>query len=80
MKGQPSRGRRATYCGRTRTAKIRYKTLKDAKAARRGRRDVYPYIRIYKCPACKGYHLTHEPILDRKSSTVWQDPEEEEQA
>lgn len=80
MRGQPSRGRKATYCGRSRTAKVRYKTLKDAKAARKGRLEDEgnaPYLRIYKCPTCKGYHLTGSPIRESDNSTVWQEPEEQ---
>lgn len=77
MKQGPSRGKRTTYCGKTRHAKVRYKTLKDAKRARTGRLEDAgnaPYLRIYKCPECKGYHLTSQPIRDDNyNSTVWMD-------
>lgn len=80
MKKGPSRGKKATYCGRARQAKVRYKTLKDAKSARSGRLNDEgnaPYLRIYKCPTCKGYHLTGQPIRDDNyNSTVWMDDDD----
>lgn len=79
MKGRPARGKKPTYCGYSKTAKIRYKTLADAKSARRGvlAIGVNDYIRIYKCPKCKGYHLTHMTTTDPGGTgTVWRDPKE----
>ena len=80
MKKGPARGKRATYCGRARHSKVRYKTLKDAKSARSGRlqdEGNAPYLRIYKCPSCKGYHLTGRPEYDPENNpnpTVWREP------
>ena len=70
MKRARYRSNRRVYCGRSRTAKLRYKTLADAKVARSHfeskRSDP---LRIYKCPECKGYHLTSEPEWS------WEEPD-----
>jgi hypothetical protein len=58
---KPARPRRATYCWVTQRGKIRYRTRKDAKAARSAaqrRSAEAEHLRIYKCPACAGFHLT----------------------
>lgn len=63
MKRGRTRARRATYCHHARRAKIRYKTLKDAKWAKRARLDQgEEYLRIYICPKCKGYHLSSNRV------------------
>lgn len=41
--------------------KIRYKTLEKAKrAANRAFEKRGTYLRVYLCPVCGGYHLTHK--------------------
>lgn len=66
---------RRVYCGRTYTAKIRYKDLKDAKIARSklmSKRDVE--LTIYRCPDCGGYHVTKgEGYRNRR--TAWEKPD-----
>ena len=77
MKLGRARKKKPTYCGRTRTAKIRYRTLKDAKGARSAleSRTGKP-TRIYGCTTCGGYHLTTEPAYEwGNQHTVWKEPD-----
>lgn len=83
MKIGRARKEKPTYCGRhghgtgSRKAKIRYRTLKDAKRARHSleERSGLP-ARIYGCPTCGGYHLTTEAALEwGDPRTVWQPPD-----
>lgn len=77
MKASKSRKKKPTYCGRTRRAKIRYRSLKDAKGARHSleQRSGKP-ARIYGCPDCGGYHLTTEPGHEHGNTrTVWKTPD-----
>jgi hypothetical protein len=54
--------------------KIRYKTLKDAKLARASRADGGEvFLRVYKCGACGGYHLTSQQLRSA-GSTLWRQP------
>ena len=83
MKRGPARKNNPTYCGRhghghgSRRAKIRYRTLKDAKGPRRSLEERTGLdARIYGCPECGGYHLTTEPALPwGDHRTVWQPPD-----
>jgi len=77
MKQGKARKRKPTYCGKTRTAKIRYRTLKDAKGPRSALElSVGKPVRIYLCHACKGYHLTtREQFEWGNSHTVWKTPD-----
>lgn len=75
MKQGKARGQRATMCGATRIAKIRYRTLKDAKVARGSRvARGEAYLRIYKCPACRGHHLTSQ-VREITGGTPWVVPQ-----
>lgn len=72
------RGKRNVYCGRTRRSKIRYRTLKDAKKARASAINQRPDspLRIYRCPDCEGYHLTHwSERLSGNPHTAWKSPD-----
>jgi hypothetical protein len=77
---RPARPRRATYCWVTQRGKIRYRTRKDAKAARAaalGRRPEAEQLRIYKCPTCDGFHLTSlrtPPQPRTKAPTIRPEP------
>lgn len=79
MKRGHYRGKRRVYCGRSRTAKVRYKTLADAKIARvksQSKRDDGTELRIYRCPTCNGYHLTSEPKYEwGDDRTAWEAPD-----
>lgn len=77
MKHRKSRKDKATYCGRTRTAKIRYRTLADAKSARAALEyGLEKEVRVYRCPECKGYHLTTEKQYEYGNArTVWKTPD-----
>lgn len=77
MKLGKARKKKATYCGRTRTAKIRYRTLKDAKGARSALEvRTGKAARIYRCQECGGYHLTTEPAYEwGNSHTAWKEPD-----
>lgn len=77
MKQGKARKKKATYCGRTRTAKVRYRTLKDAKGARSAlEAGIGTPVRIYMCPECKGYHLTTQPQMEwGNSHTIWKTPD-----
>ena len=82
MKGGKARKKKPTYCGRhghghgSRRAKIRYRSLKDAKGARSSlMAHTGLEIRIYGCQTCGGYHLTSEPDHAwGNNHTVWQTP------
>lgn len=55
----PSRKSKPAYCYAYRSPKIRYRDRKDAKKEKmrlEGKRT--PYLRVYKCPHCNGWHLT----------------------
>lgn len=67
-----------TYCKDNGTRKVRHKTLADAKAFRRLTHEEksVDYSRIYKCPVCKGYHLTSKKwTWSTEPPTVWRDPQ-----
>ena len=56
--------------------KVRHRTLGDAKRFRAWFMDKTgeEYVRIYKCPVCKGgFHLTTQEEV-RPNSTVWRHP------
>lgn len=75
MKQGRARGWHAAMCWRARSPKIRYRTLKDAKVARSQRMQRgEEYLRIYKCPECRGHHLTSQPARTA-GSTVWTEPQ-----
>jgi len=75
MKAGKSRKTKPSHCGRRR--KIRYRSLKDAKGARRAlEAKVGTAARIYGCPMCGGYHLTTEAAVEwGDQRTVWQVPD-----
>lgn len=77
MRQGKARKKKPTYCGRTRTAKIRYRSLKDAKGARSAlERTVGTEVRVYGCPECGGYHLSTEPEYEwGNTRTVWKAPD-----
>lgn len=77
MKHRKSRKDKATYCGRTRKAKVRYRTLADAKSARAALAyGLEKEVRVYRCPECGGYHLTTEELYERGNPrTVWKTPD-----
>lgn len=77
MRQGKARKKKPTYCGRTRTAKIRYRTLGDAKGARSALEiTLGTEVRIYRCPQCEGYHLTTEPEYAwGNTRTVWKRPD-----
>lgn len=68
-----ARKKKPTYCGRTRHAKIRYRSLKDAKGARSAlARKTNMEARVYGCVECGGYHLTTSPQHEYGNPrTVW---------
>jgi hypothetical protein len=69
------RGKRRVYCGRSRTAKVRYKTLADAKIARtKSGHKTGADLTIYRCPTCEGYHLTSD-TTERDRRTAWKSPD-----
>ena len=75
MKNRTTGGRRRTYCTTNGRRKVRHKTLADAKAFRRAISEaeiLTGYSRIYRCPDCRGYHLT--TLSGTSSRTVWQQP------
>ena len=47
-------------------SKNRYASLKEARTMR-NRKEKYHYkkgqLRIYQCPVCAGYHLTHTKLV-----------------
>jgi hypothetical protein len=76
MRRPKARKKKPTYCGRTRTAKIRYRTLEDAKSARIAVSNRVEYVRIYRCPECKGYHLTTKEQFEfGNPHTAWKMPD-----
>ena len=76
MRKPRARKKKATYCGRTRTSKIRYRTLEDAKNARGAMINRTEFIRIYRCPDCKGYHLTTKEQYEfGNPHTSWKMPD-----
>lgn len=77
MRQGKARKKKPTYCGRTRTAKIRYRSLKDAKGARSAlEASLGVRVRVYGCPECGGYHLTTEPEYEwGNPRTVWKHPD-----
>jgi hypothetical protein len=77
MKVNKSRKKKPTYCGRTRTAKIRYRSLKDAKGARSAlEAGLGRPVRVYGCPECGGYHLTTQEQWEwGNTRTVWKTPD-----
>jgi len=68
MRRDPPRGRRIVRCDpKDKASKIRYRTRKDAKLAanyrwpdQRERPPQDPPLYVYKCPKCRGYHLTKQ--------------------
>jgi transcription initiation factor IIE alpha subunit len=77
MRQTKARKKKPTYCGRTRTAKIRYRTLKDAKGPRSAlEKTLQTPVRIYLCPECGGYHLTTQEQWEwGNARTVWKSPD-----
>lgn len=71
MRSTKSRPNKPAHCYRTQRAKIRYRTLKDAKTARSSRAEDAGYLRIYKCE-CGGFHLTAAKP-HTQNNTVWRD-------
>lgn len=43
-----------------RSGKKQYKSLKEAKRVRNIRSKDTGFLRVYECPTCFYYHLTHE--------------------
>ena len=50
------------------SGKRQYRSLKEAKRVRNIRGKDTGYLRVYECPACHYYHLTHER---RKNRSNW---------
>lgn len=42
------------------SGKNQYKSVKEAKRIRNIRAHERGYLRVYQCPKCHYYHLTHE--------------------
>lgn len=78
MRRGPAHGNRLTYCHGTYKAKIRYKTLKDAKRARAARSELTGVmLRVYRCTRCGGYHLTSAPARGKNAGrTAWKQAED----
>lgn len=55
------------------TSKRTYDTLKDARTMR-NHMERYNHkkgeLRVYECPICSKYHLTHAPLTEQPSETV----------
>ena len=48
-----------TTCDR----KVRYTSRKEAENTRRAQEHrLGERLRVYHCPPCRGYHLTHQPL------------------
>lgn len=59
----PTHKKSPSICTASGKRKIRYRSMKDAKKARTVRQEHDSgYLRVYKCPDCRGYHLTSQRL------------------